>query len=704
MNLSEREDINVEVKITSDEGETYHLRIHASYSKGVVTRFGGKKRTITFYPDDKAKIPVDNFGFDAPLDKLYLKALLRSRVFVPLLLTSSAFGGIPPVFKPYLILNPDFKDSVILRDILPEEETIRFKKLCEGLHPVIFREGIIENPYNVIILDAVTDLEVPFLPPKHRLPGIGEIEIRNGHIIGLDFPHLGRPLTYSRSMLYGQGLYPVSEWATTVRELKDLPEVIGSFSHLEYLNLEQNLLSSLPVSIQKLKQLKELNLSYNMFKEFPEVLLKLSNLTRLDLSFNYLEKIPDAIGDLKNLSNINFERNNLRMPPDGLIKVIKKRFFDIKLCMNRIYDLSLFSQALADIFSRYAHDEEFFHSEADAGRDLSFDFFYFDDEKQTIMKNLPSEEREIVFDISQMGYDPFKSERIAVESNHIKKIYLSNNDLGKIPRNICQLSYLEKLYLADCGIETFPEQFSWDNLKILDLSQNRIEKIPTRINRLKNLEELDLGRNQLSYLPYDALKELTHLKSVSIGDQDGNLNKDDIIFLENLPKIIDLEYFRFKFVHQVVFPKDHFYSIRRDEDENWKTQFVHVSYLIWKAPMINALHTYLSQNGIQNILGYHYQYEQKFIRIPTEDTDINFKKIFSVIETFEKVSYDPKGNPRKGISCEYCMDGKRAKKEYRHFFFCEDCWNAINPQKRSWKYLCAHSKSISEVWKDRMDI
>ncbi|CAH8553989.1 unnamed protein product [Heterobilharzia americana] len=91
---------------------------------------------------------------------------------------------------------------------------------------------------------------------------------------------------------------------------------------------------------------------------------------------------------------------------------------------------------------------------------------------------------------------------------------LKNLNLKKVPSEILNLPYLQKLYLSDNSLDLIPPELlkSLNKLRWLDLRNNNLENIPTEIKHLKELQTLLLDNNKIKILPV----ELGLLKKLAV--------------------------------------------------------------------------------------------------------------------------------------------------------------------------------------------
>ena len=105
---------------------------------------------------------------------------------------------------------------------------------------------------------------------------------------------------------------------------------------------------------------------------------------------------------------------------------------------------------------------------------------------------------------------------------HLLKLDLSHNLLENVQDEISQLTNLTELRLASNNLTTFPPSVCLKetlrrSLKVLDLSDNKIEILPLQICELQNLISLKINNNQMEYLP-PTLGRLCKLNFMSVSN------------------------------------------------------------------------------------------------------------------------------------------------------------------------------------------
>lgn len=97
---------------------------------------------------------------------------------------------------------------------------------------------------------------------------------------------------------------------------------------------------------------------------------------------------------------------------------------------------------------------------------------------------------------------------------------LSGQGLTKAPSYIFDRTGIEELNLSNNSLEGAlqAEVRHLENLKVLNLSNNKFTGVPAEVGQLKNLEVLNLSNNKLTGLPY----ELGNLSKLKLLDISGN--------------------------------------------------------------------------------------------------------------------------------------------------------------------------------------
>jgi Leucine-rich repeat (LRR) protein len=98
----------------------------------------------------------------------------------------------------------------------------------------------------------------------------------------------------------------------------------------------------------------------------------------------------------------------------------------------------------------------------------------------------------------------------------VEFIYAQHNDIDKLP-DLEGCEHLQELHISNNFITEIPEKFctKLPSLKVLDLRDNKIEKLPDEISMIQSLMRLDLSNNSIYSLP-TSLCTLAHLVSLQV--------------------------------------------------------------------------------------------------------------------------------------------------------------------------------------------
>lgn len=106
-------------------------------------------------------------------------------------------------------------------------------------------------------------------------------------------------------------------------------------------------------------------------------------------------------------------------------------------------------------------------------------------------------------------------------STETKTLDLSNRKLEKIPSEVFAMKDLENLNLSGNKLSGAPqaEIRNLKNLRVLDLHDNALTGLPAELGQLANLVELNVSNNALTGLPLE-LGNLTQLQLLDVSGND----------------------------------------------------------------------------------------------------------------------------------------------------------------------------------------
>lgn len=119
----------------------------------------------------------------------------------------------------------------------------------------------------------------------------------------------------------------------------------------------------------------------------------------------------------------------------------------------------------------------------------------------------------------------------------LEELYLSHNNLKKIPESILHVKNLKVLKMNHNKLEVLPEAIGdLERLEWLILNNNKIKKLPESIGKLKLLEEFHLDHNKLVELP-DSIGNLKSLVKLFLEHNLLESLPDTINGMESLAKL-----------------------------------------------------------------------------------------------------------------------------------------------------------------------
>ena len=248
--------------------------------------------------------------------------------------------------------------------------------------------------------------------------------------------------------------------------IKKIPGSISMLSNLTILNMQCNELDKLPAGFAQLKNLQLLDLSSNRFITYPEVINECTNLLQIDLSYNKIYQLPSSINQLQKLAKVNLSHNKLTTIGD-LSRL--KNLRTLNLRHNRIGSIMTNAPNLQNLFlsdNRISNFEDILPK----------------------LRALEIQENPITY-ISLKTFYPI----------NMTSLSLNKAQLASIPGEIfTKLSRLEKLELSENNLTRLPSEIcQLSKLIYLSAARNKLESLPSEFFKLKSLRSLDLHSNNI---------------------------------------------------------------------------------------------------------------------------------------------------------------------------------------------------------------
>uniref|UniRef100_T1GFI2 Leucine-rich repeat-containing protein 40 n=1 Tax=Megaselia scalaris TaxID=36166 RepID=T1GFI2_MEGSC len=276
----------------------------------------------------------------------------------------------------------------------------------------------------------------------------------------------------SKSRIHKSNLNPVFHKRNKDEDCAELTkELVKSAKKTGILCLSNKSLATIPDKVWHILEPEkpvEVTLDSLCENDEDELWWNQKELTNLDLSSNSLTSISPKIQNLYSLTVLNdLSNNQITSLPGGMGFLV--RLTELNCSYNEINELP------ADFVNmRSLQKWDMMHNN---------------------LKSLPE-------DIGQL--------------RKLECLYVQHNDIEELPIfDGCE--QLKELHISNNFIKEIPADFceKLPHLKILDLRDNKIEKLTDEIAFLQNLIRLDLSNNSINSLP-NCLSTLAHLQSLQL--------------------------------------------------------------------------------------------------------------------------------------------------------------------------------------------
>uniref|UniRef100_A0A7S0UT17 Leucine-rich repeat-containing protein 40 n=1 Tax=Polytomella parva TaxID=51329 RepID=A0A7S0UT17_9CHLO len=316
--------------------------------------------------------------------------------------------------------------------------------------------------------------------------------------------------------------------------LQALPAAVGKAPVLQQMYLAGNALTDLPSSFRALPMV-DLFLSENQFSRIPEAVLGMRNLAKLSVSCCRLKSVPDGLGRVATLKFLDFSFNNLSTLPHSLatlsgLTALNVSFnpltnFPSVICLlPSLLELNLdhvgptpsdaaAAIAAAEASSTALASDPSSSSSSSAATYLAPDASVVKSGFQPPSGGIRSLPREI----GQLS----SLEGLQIEGHALPEPFASlyRQDpllLVQIHSSLTQVLNLSALDLTEIPIHLL---LHLPELRLLDLSKNRIRRPPLELGRLTNLKELRIQDNPLES-PFDKIAAVSGMALVNFLNPD----------------------------------------------------------------------------------------------------------------------------------------------------------------------------------------
>lgn len=292
----------------------------------------------------------------------------------------------------------------------------------------------------------------------------------------------------------------------------ELPDEIGAFSNLEFLDLTGlNRLSHLRSRLRGLKKLKHLRI--NSQEQLPDDSFEGLDLESLFLNLGFNSRIPQTLFHMENLGELELHAFINTLPPD---------FSRLKNLRCLLLFLNCVPDFPGEILELPGLQKLHLTSSYKNMSSLPEDIHRLTNlEELKIRENLETLPEDIgkLANLRVLRLPHQSLTEIPASLNQLKNLRIlelsGNKHMKTLPTGFGQLDLLEELHLAFADKMELPweEVLKCTALKKLDLTSNKnIMEIPAGLGKLENLEELRLGFTDIDFLPDEVFDNLHRLR------------------------------------------------------------------------------------------------------------------------------------------------------------------------------------------------
>lgn len=349
----------------------------------------------------------------------------------------------------------------------------------------------------------------------------------------------------------------LTEIDLSYNKIKTVPKRIETFHQLQVLNISHNNITKLSSSLQQLKQLKKLDISNNKFKVFPPVLSQMQQLEDLNISrLNHLLlgeyiAVPKSFSKLKNINKLRLSDSytgysqGLPVNYSGFpnFKQVESTTgealnLDPLVLAETAYQQNGGSEGLLYLFANSKNEALL----KELVEEQFYDFTHKRlDFKSTMLLKLPAIlQHYAIRELNLRGcYLGIEHYAIGSKNTHSNWALLNQKGVDEVFEGLASQKDVRVADLSRNRLQHLPTAlFQWSTLRSLDLSHNALLELPEQVEVLKKIELLDLQHNKLTTLP-QSLEELQDLRWL---DLSSNSLSHIPEVLGQLPKLEELHF------------------------------------------------------------------------------------------------------------------------------------------------------------------
>lgn len=263
-------------------------------------------------------------------------------------------------------------------------------------------------------------------------------------------------------------------------KLEQVPDELSRCANLEHLQMAHNQLTSVHGELSDLPRLRSVIVRDNNLKTagIPTDIFRMKDLTIIDLSRNQLREVPTNLEYAKGSIVLNLSYNNIETIPNSVCaNLIDLLFLD--LSNNKLDMLPPQIRRLSMLQSLKLSNNPLNHFQ---------------------LKQLPSMTSLSVLHMSNTNRTLDNIPPTLDDMHNLRDVDFSENSLPAVPEALFKLRNLRKLNLSGNKIDKLNmTEGEWEHLETLNMSHNQLTVIPDCVVKLTRLTRLYASNNQLTF-------------------------------------------------------------------------------------------------------------------------------------------------------------------------------------------------------------